>query len=412
MSRKHIATGKRNLSLILTLALLVSALTGCAGQGTLFGYSPEQNDAKTDASFAFTERDLYFIDCMLMDAELEPKVFFNRDSISIPLQVGNGFVVYDLDSVNSKNHKLDLCVFPIFSDGVIVAIMLGSHYNGNLTFQFGKDYADELQVFMERNGNESVALVRTDSALFAASEKEVVPIEWDPCRIQKPRELPPSDIPSFVEFTALSEGPYKRFEVPGCGYATFDGEPFVLENPSRVLPTSSNLNVPVVLQNGLPICWAASTACVSNYLKYTSYTAESLYNAAIAWGLYSPNLGPGGTETGAYAFRVATIMCEMLGIQAVAYHVDQNHTILPRTILQSIVDGKPVYCDMASISSGHAVVSCGYDSLSGNSCRIRYMDPNETSIKSVQVSNIDDRQTYYCYVNSIKYTLCGYVLPQ
>ena len=347
---------------------------------------------------------------MLSDSELDPSIILARDSVSIPLQLGNEINAYALDS---KNHKLECHYFPVFSDGVVVSIIIKGDPTdeGYPILQHGKTFADKLQAFIERNG--TVAIVRTEHTLCAASDKEVIMLEWDWRMEDVPR---PEDIPDFVKFTALSEGPYKRFEVPDCGYATFDGEPFVLEAPSRVLPTSYNVNVPVVTQT-MPICWAASTACIANYLKGTSYTALSFFNTTIAQGLFFPIYdNEGKIANGMDMFQVMSTMGEMFGIMSTVHRATFD-SITVRQILEAISGGKPVYTAMGvNTGGGHAIVSCGYDSLSGNSCNISFMDPNQTSIQRIPVSNIDNYSTY-CYQHMLdgkvySYGLNGYLLIQ
>lgn len=151
-------------------------------------------------------------------------------------------------------------------------------------------------------------------------------------------------------------------------------------SPSIKLPHNANApsyygcEVSYVSQNPPSTrCWAATLACVVNYCKGTSYTANSMYNA------HHSSLSGGG-EDGALITEVAAILLK-------SYNLSYSHTSstsVDNYILNSIQAGYPVYSKWSvSSSSAHATCICGINVLSGY---IYIMDP-EFGFTSATVSN-------------------------
>ena len=142
---------------------------------------------------------------------------------------------------------------------------------------------------------------------------------------------------------------------------------FAVETQPRMTVTNG-INIPTVGQgSGTNLCWAASGASVTNYLKGTSYTANSFMSAV------------GGTNASIYPNQLKSHLSSM-GVSSTLV----SGTIIPSSLIINQIDsGKPIIalCDISGSNyagTAHFVVIYGYtynDTHSPDTMTIMYMDP-------------------------------------
>lgn len=161
-----------------------------------------------------------------------------------------------LSAYNSELGELPYAMYPVFADGQVIAIAsVSEDENGELSFQAGPDFAEQLNEFIADNAN--VALVVNEGSIqFINDEGETETLSYfeDSASPAALSLTPDVEYSQAVPVTAIQEVPKSR------AY----GE------------DSGTVPVKYVPQNGLPLCWAACMASIVNYFNGTSYSATSL----------------------------------------------------------------------------------------------------------------------------------------
>lgn len=114
---------------------------------------------------------------------------------------------------------------------------------------------------------------------------------------------------------------------------------------------------------GTALCWAASTACIYNYLSGSSYSALNM--AALYYGCSPSSVPP---HVGMNAYAVAGFMLNNLGI----LYSHQVSGLAPSVIQHNISSGYPMYGVFQWSSGTHAVTIYHHESLNN---MISVMDP-------------------------------------
>lgn len=246
-----------------------------------------------------------------------------------------------LSAYNSELGELPYAMYPVFADGQVIAIAsVSEDENGELSFQAGPDFAEQLNEFIADNAN--VALVVNEGSIQFINDEggtETLSYFEDSASPAALSLTPDVEYSQAVPVTAIQEVPKSR------AY----GE------------DSGTVPVKYVPQNGLPLCWAACIASVVNYFKSTSYTARSL--ADYLEKPYEPV--PTSSCIFAYNFR--------FGMNAETIHETLSYDF----VYNQAHNGKPLHAFLENTTGGvghYALVRGCY--ISNSVVYYRVMDPN------------------------------------
>ena len=155
-------------------------------------------------------------------------------------------------------------------------------------------------------------------------------------------------------------------------------------NERKVLPVSIVRNSTV---NERGLCWAATVSSMIAYRNGTApLTARQIYD--VMDGKYPSDGAPDS---------------DYVGLALQHYSVDYQYLLNGRNFTQvrsSIIQNRPLYAGIYpsfTTYSGHAVLICGYEISVAGTYFYHLMDPNKTSIVTVQ---IDPSSSDFTYVAS------------
>lgn len=164
-----------------------------------------------------------------------------------------------LSAYNAELGELPYAMYPVFADGQVVAIAtVMQTEDGELSFQAGPQFAEQLNEFIADNAN--VALVVNEGSIqFINDEGETETLSYfeDSTAPAALSLTPDVECSEAVPVTAIQEVPKSR------AY----GE------------DSGTVPVKYVTQGNADICWAACMASIINYYKGTNYLASQVATA-------------------------------------------------------------------------------------------------------------------------------------
>jgi len=259
-----------------------------------------------------------------------------------------------LSAYNSELGELPYAMYPVFADGQVVAIAtVMQTEDGELSFQAGPQFAEQLNEFIADNAN--VALVVNEGSIqFINDEGETETLSYfeDSTAPAALSLTPDVECSEAVPVTAIQEVPKSR------AY----GE------------DSGTVSVKYVPQGDHFLCWAASMASILNYLKGTNYGAMSL-----ASYLDAPDAGASITECQYWYIHIFDINAALFSSK-LSYNIVYNNAYARKPI-QAHVEGR----DTENKRHGHAVVVRGCY-ISNSVVYYRLMDPNYGFV-SVQMNS-------------------------
>ncbi|MBM6669003.1 C39 family peptidase [Lacrimispora saccharolytica] len=253
-----------------------------------------------------------------------------------------GEEIYSYEYVNGNVEKMDYHVYPIFINGTLSMFAYRvPNENGEYDIQLTEALVDELRA---SNSGEEIALLYDAKHCFMVTKNTMTPlVEFS--QIVDDRDRVESDdiTRDQMEFNVLHASD------------TLSPQESVSQRSTKA---SKSLSVPFVSQNPpSSICWAASMACIGNYLNSASYSAQT-----VAQKVYGSNWNRGAT--------ISTAVNALRSTYGISYAVGAGRPSLSKIEL-NINSGYPVYSTWSYSGGSHATVIRGYTSVSS----IYVMDP-------------------------------------
>ena len=325
---------RRLLAMLLAALMMVSALPVYAAGDE----APAQDDPWMDYAQEHLGNTLPFM--------REEELSFLEPGCQVYL--GKRLSIYNPQQVG----ELDYAMYPVFADGNVVAIAtITEDENGDLNFEVGPTFANELNKFI--TDNPSIALVVDGNSIQAINDRGEVKVL---------SSLQPVIFPVFYSLTADMN--FTQV-IPVCAVQEVPQSKAVGED-------SGTVRVQYVPQNGLPLCWASCMASIVNYFNGTSYSATSL--ADYLGVKYE---GQKSTDCRQWYKNKFGLNCSLV-LKALSYDYVYNQAY----------NGKPLDVELLGTDDsgqnrGHGVVVRGCY-ISNSVVYYRIMDPNH-GFRSVQM---------------------------
>ena len=183
-----------------------------------------------------------------------------------------GTAIFGYELVSGRLQKLDYTYYPIISNGKILFFAIDDGNGLSLT----ECYAKELSVYVNKNIPIALIYDRENCYVVTKEDAEMLVTFGDPITSRDTFSTPTQ----VVEYAGIFD----------AALTTVRSEKSISIEPSVAtvsVNTDVSLLVPFVSQHPPEdslICWAASIACIGNYLTGKSYTAVD-----IAQSLYGTN---------------------------------------------------------------------------------------------------------------------------
>ena len=277
----------------------------------------------------------------------------------------------------SSNESSTILLYPIYCDGNIKYIITAIRINGKYSFTIDTDIAEELDEYVKNKTDNNYVLCVEENdkgyRLFAVEEEnetidlcssyvigntENVTIDYNTCLANSSRAS--RTVPFYIDKNNILINITQYFT----------------QMQNRSINGDISLSVPTIGQGSYTICWAASTACMTNYINGDSFTAKSIIDD------YRSDTGvntPYSTIT--YEYFSQTFFKHYFSYSS-RYTILENGP-LKNFITDSIDDGNPIimssYFENDTDYDGtgyHITVLYGYiDTSSDDYVNIRFMDP-------------------------------------
>lgn len=317
---------KKLMSLMLTLALTLGIfpITGIAAETNEFTASAGEREAIT-ATLQYVEED---------------KNAFNLDEVEFgSLFIGNRIYAYEYTETGLDELYV---TFPIFYNGEILALATKVSENN---FQVSANLASELNMF--RNSN--VALVYDSDAVYV--------FDGDGFSLLKESSVTSSYRQSFQNgYSDMSMGNIKLCDLKKSVELNY--------TPSASARAQTYFSCPVkyVPQGAkTDLCWAATIACIVNYVKNRNLTAKDVAIAEC-----------GSSDYDDYNVGKSTSECDDILQKYGLNYTYLNHAASDLAILENIQTGYPLYGSFGNDHRSHAGTIYGINIVSGY---ITVMDP-------------------------------------
>ncbi len=345
---------RRKFSIVLSLVLVFTMLFGGS---SVFAEGNGEEEAKKQQDINMKVGDLVTL------ASENPLYFGLEDVDFSNVYIGNEIIPSIL-----KDGKITYCnykYYPIYSNNEVVAIATAVFdKNSIVSVQLGKDFAEELQSTV--NQDNSLALVYSENQLYASNREEATLLS----NFITEEYQENSDIQSFSsqisEIEQLDLSKLKMTKIYPTSKIVIPTD--TANYRSSVRASSSNqLSVPIKLQGGQNICWAACVASIGQYKTGGNLSAMDI--------CFNMNVPP---REGATSYTVKKALLENYNISSTVYETSPTFD----KINSNINNRKPLYtrANSNTYTAGHAVVACGYGS-SAQTAAVYYMDPNYANIK-------------------------------
>lgn len=276
------------------------------------------------------------------------------------LYLGQGFNVFTVEEDNIKPKQI--YYFPVILNEnfkFIFTIILNS--DGSYSATLGRDFANALNNLQKNAINDPYIIINTSKGeMFAQNSKDSLSLNGEYLRLdQKNNVKLPINLSQNNKSDRLIKNISNKFEtLPIDASDTITQNNLSVKNPLNTLSSSGNsLNVGIVAQGDLPICWAATVASITNYRNKYSLTAKTVCD--------NMNLP--------YQGVAPTVSADALN----HYSVTSTYTATvpsQSTIMNNIDNGKPIYMSSDSTIGAHATTLYGY-MISTQGFVIRLIDP-------------------------------------
>ncbi len=281
-----------------------------------------------------------------------------------------------LSAYNSELDELPYAMYPVFADGQMVAIAsVSEDENGELSFQAGPQFAEQLNEFIADNPN--VALVMNeDSIQFINDEGETETLAFFEDSAVPLSLASDVECSQAVPVTAIQEVPRTRAYGEDSGTV-----------PIKYVP-----------QGKYAICWAACMASVVNYFNGTNHSA--VWMADYLGKDYDDKETSGAIPSECNYWYAHTFnLSPVLSSNNLSYDLVYNNAYAKKPI-HAHVEG----WDKKGDRHGHVVVIRGCY-MSNSVVYYRIMDPNYgfSSVKmnsdgSFDVAYVDYTMKPYAYI--------------
>ncbi len=287
------------------------------------------------------------------------------------LSLSEPITAYEYDKCDSNRYY-----FPILHDDNVVAMLtMVDPGDGYYSIQLGKSkFADSLNK-IHNTINDPVSLVITDEAMYTIDKNDTLTVVDEflsSSNLSNKSYIQPQI--SYDDVTDINEN---IVFINSQAYIDFSNKNPV--NSTRTI-IQNGLNVPFVsngTNNSYPLgyCWASSAASVIKYRTTTSSSATQIRDQLLLGGYAG------------YDTEVQTIFQSYIG--GTITLLSGNGFMFYNTLKPIIDDGKPIYTDWQSFTSGeaHAMVVRGYyndTAISGPLTeRATLMDPNHSTYQSI-----------------------------
>jgi len=244
---------------------------------------------------------------------------------------------------------------PILYNNSLIGWVHQVEVNNDYLYQFSTDYVDQINSIITTTTNFAFVYDRNYCYLYDGNSLHQLNV-FDSIEGREVIDDVSDLIPANISLSNIA--------------SHFDIEYSSVNSLERsYTPTTYTLNVPDVRQPvGSLLCWAASVACIANYLEGMNLTAVdvAIYNAnSDVYDIYNRGLQ--------HPFAHQILNCYLSDDNDYTYY--QNSIPSESVIFNNIYYGYPVLASYnhSDNSYGHTLVICGINVISGY---IRVMDPS------------------------------------
>ena len=334
------------------------------------------------------------------EATLYEMDIYEDTSLSKDISFGDILSTYYLQDSLENLHNITLSYIPIFCGGQLEAVAVVVEKDGQvISVEMSYDLVDEISEYKDKE----ICMVFSDTDTYIYSENQLTLLEsyehiFTSAELDEPNdaivsepaqtltEIPFSQISTncltdIYSLEQLSEMFYPMLE------SSFSEDGMYLRSTSY--PPNKELDVPIVPQNGVGICWAAVVASIGNYLTNDDLSAED-----VSYEIY-------GELTGGNTYIALSALQSIYSLDGVDVYVAPGLSIIQREIYEH---GQPMYIRVYGSSSrtvlNHALFIGGYKEFSSGTFmgKLYVGDPNFPD---------DYRTIYFTEDGEYTYTLNG-----
>lgn len=244
-------------------------------------------------------------------------------------------------------------MYPLLSNGVLTAWAISFDRNGDDGYQITTELVEEVRLALAENTKFTLLYDDAHCYLYDGNVAHLLKQNGIQVKSRTPWAMNVNELPTNANLTDISDAELLGYTVKMTTYAqTYYECPvsFVTQNPPSYM------------------CWAASIACIVNYVSGTHYTAMDVAKKHYGNTYYNQTL-PAGYEQG------------VLRSEYNLLYTFQNRVPGDGVIGHNIRTGFPICATFKSPQSsmGHIVVICGINVISGY---IKIMDPESGFVSS------------------------------
>lgn len=337
-----------------------------------------------------------------LDKEMIENPYQDLSTISI----GNAILAYRVE--NGQAVETSAEYIPIFSNSKLVSIAIITFLNNEInTVEITNDLVDDINKY---EGNK-IALIfdNINTYVLCQNKYEVIKTYKNEITVDSEKEIKYKDAVSYLQVDSIKQIETQKVS-PVSSFSMSENKKEKLKNSctetseislsstnnimtlAASCPPSFNLSVPIISQDGLPICWAAAVASIGKMKTGTKHTAEY-----VSSYIYGDNRG-GNTYVALLALQ------GIYGLNGVDLYFAPSFDTIKSEIYD---DSDPIYVRLYGTSSSgtlnHALTFIGYcDFASGSTYdgQIRYNDTNETSYEHLYFTTSGSYQITYNDISS------------
>lgn len=312
------------------------------------------------------------------------------------VELSDPIVIYDL--VDGSIEKSNDYIIPIISGREITHYLVaGIDKDGEVVTSYMPADQEEKKILSRKN---PTVLVRTDGALiqYAKNSQHIL---YDVKEREQSLVLDIGDVESVAKRVKNQIRPIKRKSLQSVHSVTnTDGNAtYAMLSEYRNLRVPFKANVPVTDEYGIKrgICWAASCASVIDYKTYFDRSAYDIYTEIRNFGLSG----------------IGNMVDKITAHEQYGLNAGRRNAISYSSVKSYINSNEPLVSDFFTeeIDSGHTVVLRGYSRDDLGNVVYSFMDPNESSYVSIDISRsaqVDGLNLYFPYYGMYWFSVYSY----
>ena len=319
-----------------------------------------------------------------LNAIEDEKEFFGLKNVNFEnISMGNQILAYEYKDGNLN--LLNVSIYPLTINENLVALVVRSNNTGN--YQITTGLVKEISSSI--NSNEPFALVYDNNKCYAYTGKDLIMLNQFSDEYGNGRQK----IDKVEDIANISETKFNKYS--SAQSLRYSENIKASTAATSINSTTANnyvsCEVPYIPQGSNEICWAASVACIGNYLRGQNHSA-----VYVAQCLYGNDYNHGISDN-SIAITVLNSIYNNVSYEYHAWVVPNEYFIW-----NNIFSGKPLYGGWECGSAKHVAVICAISTTNDYIC---VEDPASGRIMSGYSGS---EYTFFSPGNGLTWDLIGY----